>query len=121
MRPNFFRVYGLIALLLSPLASVDIIGHSVNAGPSEVEWLRASFLTSVGVLVGIGLLFLRKWAAIYFSLPLFFLGVWEFLASIPLEPFPYNLLLMAHSLSLTIPLFVTIRVWKQLTWGRRFF
>ena len=121
MRPNFFRAYGLLALLLSPLASVDVIGYSVNEAPSEIAWLRASFLTSFAVLVGVGLLLLRKWAAIYFSLPLFCLGVWKFLAVIPAVTFPYNLLLMVHALSLTIPLFITIRVWNQLTWGRRFF
>ena len=121
MRPNFFRAYGLIALVLSPLASADVIGYRVNAAPSEIEWLRALFLTSIAVLVGVGLLLLRKWAAIYFSLPLFCLGVWEFLTAIPAGHFPYNLLPMVHALSLTLPLFVTIRVWNQLTWGRRFF
>ena len=121
MRPNYFRAYGLIALLLSPLASVDIIGHGLNAAPDEMEWLRRLFLTSVAVVVGFGLFYLRKWAAIYFSLPLFCLGVWEFLLSIQQVTFPSNLLAMLHGLSLTLPLVITILVWKQLTWGRRHF
>jgi hypothetical protein len=32
-----------------------------------------------------------------------------------------NLLVMAHGISLALPLVVTIRVWKDLTWGTRFF
>ena len=72
-------------------------------------------------LVGLGLIFMRKWAALYFSLPLFVYGIMEAFCSIKQVTFPYNLLMMMHGISLTLPLVVTIRIWKQLTWGRRFF
>jgi hypothetical protein len=64
---------------------------------------------------------MRKWAALYFSLPLFAYGIAEAYCSIKQVIFPYNLLVMMHGTSLTLPLVVTIRIWKHLTWGRRFF
>ena len=72
-------------------------------------------------LIGCGLIFLRKWAALYFSLPLFAYGISEAFLAIEQVTFPFNLLVMLHGLSLTLPLLVMIRVWKHLTWGRRFF
>jgi hypothetical protein len=68
-----------------------------------------------------GLLCLRKWAALYFSIPLFCFGLWLFVTSIERIRFPWNLLYMAEGVSLTLPLMVTIRVWSQLSWGKRFF
>jgi len=72
-------------------------------------------------LIGIGLIFMRKWAALYFSIPLFAYGISEAFFSIEQVAFPFNLLVMLHGLSLALPLVVTIRIWKHLTWGRRFF
>jgi hypothetical protein len=72
-------------------------------------------------IVGMGLLFLRKWAALYFSVPLFWFGIQEAFTSIYEISFPLNLLAILHGISLTLPLIITIRVWRQLTWGGRFF
>lgn len=72
-------------------------------------------------LVGFGLAFLRKWAALYFSIPLFWFGLRHAFVSIYEVAFPLNLLAMLFGVSLMLPLVITIRMWKQLTWGRRFF
>jgi len=121
MRPNFFRAYGLVVLLPALFSAVGLIDRYLSPLPIGAAWFRHFFLTAVAMLLGWGLFALRKWAALYFSLPLFCFGVWEFFKSIPEVTFPYNLLLMAHALSLTLPLVVTILAWKHLTWGRRFF
>ena len=110
-----------MVLLLAVLPAVGVIDRYLSPLPVGAAWFRHLLLTAVTILVGCGMIGLRKWAALYFSLPLFCLGVWEFFNSIPAVTFPYNLLLMAHALSLTLPLVVTILAWKQLTWGRRFF
>jgi hypothetical protein len=73
------------------------------------------FLLAVTLLVSFGLMFMRKWAALYFSLPLFMYGIDQAFSSIEAVSFPFNLLLMLHGLSLTLPLVVTIRIWKNLT------
>ena len=110
MRVGFFRAYGVLTLLLSPGAfamSDNDLGRFV--------------LFAAVVVVGWGLIFLRKWAALYFSVPLFCYGVLVILEAIPAIPFPYNLLGMAYGVSLMLPLVVTVRIWRQLVWGGRWF
>lgn len=121
MRPIFFRAFGVVTLSLSlPILRLLI---------SDVLFIthapRQEFRTLIGVafvtFIGIGLLFLRKWAAIYFSVPLFCYGLWLALTSIEPVPFPWNLLYVCEGISLMLPLGVTIRVWSQLSWGGKWF
>jgi len=115
---KLFAAFGVVTLLLSPLV-YPITVHTSE--PSLALVMRGIVLSSATWLVGFGLIFRRKWAALYFSLPLFAYGVAEAFCSIKEVRFPYNLLVMMHGISLTLPLVVTVRIWKQLTWGRRFF
>lgn len=114
-----FRAYGLLVLtvLLLPL----IVAATEVPRLTLAVFLRYGVLIGAVVIVGLGLCALRKWAALYFSVPFFWFGVKEAFVSIYEVPFPLNLLFMLHGLSLTLPLVVTIRLWKHLTWGRRFF
>ncbi len=72
-------------------------------------------------VVGFGLAFLRKWAALYFSIPLSCFGIWLALISISKVAFPLNVFAILLGIFLTRPLALTIRHWKHLTWGRTFF
>ena len=110
MRVGFFRAYGVLTLLLSPGAFAM----------SDNDLGRFALFGAV-VVVGFGLIFLRKWAAIYFSVPLFCYGVLVVLEAIAAIAFPYNLLGMAYGVSLMLPLIVTIRIWRQLVWGGKWF
>ena len=112
------KSFGVLTLLLSSLV-YPITVHTSE--PSVALMTRGMVLLGATVLVGFGLIFMRKWAALYFSLPLFAYGIAEAYCSIKQVIFPYNLLVMMHGTSLTLPLVVTIRIWKHLTWGRRFF
>jgi hypothetical protein len=120
MRVNYFRAFGVLTLLLDMLFFPFVLEAwcTVNARPESVKIL-VSF-TAV-TMVGFGLLALRKWAALYFSLPLFSFGIWFFWTSIEQAAFPYNLLFMCVGLSYMLPLVVTIRIWNQLTWGGKWF
>ena len=117
----YFSAFGVLTLLLSPVVSAFTIGPIPNPDLTPMEAARGAFWFVVMVLLGFGLIARRKWAALYFSLPLFAYGIAEAFFSIEEVTFPLNLLVMLHGLSLTLPLVVTIRIWKQLTWGRRFF
>jgi hypothetical protein len=110
MRLGFFKAYGVLTLFLSscaPELSDDVF--------------RRFILFAAVMVVGFGLICLRKWAALYFSVPLFCYGVLVVLESIPWIPFPFNLLGMAYGVSLMLPLFVTIRIWPRLVWGGKWF
>jgi hypothetical protein len=116
MSRNYFRAYGALTLLLAPAIFADTFFSQ-----TQTQVLRGLFLTAVCELVGFGLASLRKWAALYFSIPLFCIGIRLVGISIYDIAFPWNLLAMLYSLLFTLPLVITIRFWKQLTWGRRFF
>ena len=110
MRIGFFRAYGVLTLLLSPGAF----------SMSDNDLGRFTLFAAV-IVIGWGLIFLRKWAALYFSVPLFFYGALVVLEAIREIPFPYNLLGMAYGASFMLPLVVTIRIWPRLVWGGRWF
>jgi hypothetical protein len=116
---NSFAAFGIVTLFLSPVVWTFAI--EATAPLSAIQTLRMVFLLAVGMLVGVGLLCRRKWAALYFSLPLFVCGIHEAFFSIEQVTFPYNLLFMSHGLSLTLPLVIAICIWKNLTCGNRFF
>jgi len=122
MRMAFFKAFGVVVLLLDlPLLTSAIAQISFTLKmPSrqEFKWL---VVAAAAWPVGIGLLYLRKWAALYFAVPLFCFGLWFALTSIEPIRFPWNLFYMAEGVSLMLPLIVTIRVWSQLSWGGEWF
>jgi hypothetical protein len=121
MRANCFRSFGVLTLVLDLVLfffAIDAL-LTVRPSPGLIIRIQVSFIAIT--IVGLGLLFLRKWAAIYFSLPLFLFGIWFFWTSIEQVPFPYNLLCMCEGLSLMLPLVVTVRIWPELTWGGKWF
>ena len=113
----YFRVYGALTLWLGPV----FLLYLFDGKPTQAQYLRGIVLITAVELVGFGLAFLRKWAALYFSVPLFCFGIQKAFVSIYEIAFPLNLLFMLCGLSLISPLVLTIRLWKQLTWGKRFF
>jgi len=116
MSRNYFRAFGALTLLLNPALFADTFFRQ-----PPPQFLRGFFLLAAVEVVGFGLAFLRKWAALYFSIPLFCFGVRQVFVSTYAVAFPLNLIAMLLGVSLTLPLIVTIRLWKELTWGRRFF
>ena len=98
-----------------------LLGDIPLRAPIPREELRTLIGAGFVTVVGIGLLFLRRWAAIYFSVPLFCFGLWLAVSSIEPIPFPWNLLYMTEGVSLMLPLIVTIRVWPQLSWRGKWF
>ena len=115
MSRNYFRIFGAFTLLLGPALFVP------DANSSWSQFFAQSVVLVVIEMVGFGLAFQRRWAALYFSVPLFCYGVLTFFASIRKFEFPVNLFAMIFGYSLTQPLVLTVRQWRQLTWGRRLF
>ena len=116
MSRNYFRAFGALTLLLNPVVFAAFFRIQ-----TQTQFLRGLFLMAAVEVVGFGLAFLRRWAALYFSIPLFCIGVRQVFVSTYAVVFPLNLIAMLLGISLMLPLIVTIRLWKQLTWGRTFF
>lgn len=117
MSRNYFRAFGALTLLLGPA----ILGDTFFNAQTQTQSLRGLFLLAAAEVVGFGLAFMRKWAALYFSIPLFCFGLWLAFVSIYKVTFPLNVFAILLGIWLTRPLVLTIRHWKELTWGRRFF
>ena len=117
MSRNYFRIFGALTLLLGPTLFAPRLFPIFPLSRFFGELVVMSAIE----LVGFGLAFQRRWAALYLSVPLFCYGVPMFFVSIYNVVFPLNLLAMLFALSLTLPLIGTIRYWRQLTWGGRFF
>ncbi|HEX6728458.1 MAG TPA: hypothetical protein VF074_00530, partial [Pyrinomonadaceae bacterium] len=110
MSPNFFKAFGVVTLLVNLIPFC--FATEAMLGPVESSWqiTRVLILFTAATAVGNGLIHLRKWAAIYFSVPLFIYGIWFAKAAIEEVGFPYNLIWMSEGVSLMLPLIVTIRV-----------
>lgn len=113
---NYFRLFGVLTLLVVAVADLAYLAASRLSDPSSYPSARMMVIFIVLTVLGIGLVCLRKWAALYFSIPLFIYGVWVAWTSISTVPFPLNLFCMCDGISLMLPLIVTIRIWPQLTW-----
>lgn len=72
--------------------------------------------------VGVGLLFLRKWAAVIFSLALIVLTTWmAVVASIAEVPSAFCLMIVATTLVLVLPIIIIVRSWRLLSWRGKWF
>jgi len=122
MNANSFKAFGVVVIYLHLLgfcASLDgILGHA-EFSSSQLLKMRVAFVAIF--IVGVGLIGLRKWAAIYFSVPLFCMGLWIFWGSIEHVPFPWNLVFMLEGVSLMLPAVVTVRLWPYLSWREKWF
>ena len=121
MKANYFRSFGILTLLLDLVLFGFIVDGFSTIASRPGQSVRMFVSLMAVTMVGLGLLFLRKWAAIYFSLPLFLFGIWLFWTSIEQFTFPHNLLYMCEGLSLMLPLVITARIWPELTWGGKWF
>lgn len=122
MRMAFFKAFGVLVLLLDlPVLLTSLAEISSSVQLPSARQARLVIFASLTAVVGIGLLNLRKWAALYFSIPLFCFGLWLSLSFIEPIRFPWNLFYMAEGVSLMLPLVVTIRIWSQLSWGGKWF
>lgn len=123
MNAKPFKAYGVLVLVLDLLGVSTWLPEIAWTGGFSVQQKTIRMLVAfVAVaVVGFGLLHLRRWAAIYFSVPLFCYGVWIAWSAIEQVTFPWNLLYMLQGISFMLPAIVTVRLWPYLTWGRRFF
>ncbi|HEY2866413.1 MAG TPA: hypothetical protein VGJ02_04925 [Pyrinomonadaceae bacterium] len=76
------------------------------------------FLTTV---VGAGLLFSRRWAAVMMSAATTIWGLWLIIGSILEVPFPFLLINISIGIVAMAPLLVTIAFWASLRSGGRFY
>jgi len=123
MDANLFKAFGYLVIFLNAISFgsglVEILS-SYNFNSSQP--MKASVAFCAIYIVGAGLIGLRKWAALYFSVPLLWFGLRMFLYSIEQVPFPWNLIGMSWGVLFMFPAALTVRLWPYLSWrGKSFF
>jgi hypothetical protein len=123
MKTAWCKVFGILLLLFEASMLAMLALPRVRAlGPLDTAALiRISISTFSTIAVGIGLLYRRKWAALYFSLALSSIALWLIIASILYVPFPWNLVNITTGVILLLPPIAVIGSWSELTWGGRWY
>lgn len=104
-----FEILGYSLLFYSPRYA-DI--WPINTG--LVLWLVVC--ASVASAFGIGLILMRRWAAIPFSIMFACVALDLIIGSIVYVPLPYTIINILLGLLMLLPLMATILGWNQLKW-----
>lgn len=92
-----------------------------SAPLDTVALIRFSISNLCIIVVGIGLLYRRKWAAIYFSLATSGVGLFLIFFSILYIPFPWNLPNITLGVIVILPTIAIISTWSDLKWGGKWY
>ena len=116
------RAFGVITFFFEAVILFVLTSQRDRLGP--LPWRE---IISIGVfffattLIGVGLMFLRKWAAIYFSLALVVTPIWLNLDSLGKAPLAWNLIVFVVGLVLLFPIIIIVRSWSLLSWRGKWF
>lgn len=122
MNPQSFKAFGFFVISLELLLfGTDLLEIFWDTHSSASQQIKMWVAFSAVFMIGAGMIGLRKWAAIYFSVPLFCIGLAVCWNSIEQVAFPWNLLWMLEGVSLMLPAVVTVRLWPYLSWGGKWF
>jgi hypothetical protein len=116
------RAFGVITFVFEAALLFVLIGQRSRLGPFPMQFtisIAVFFFTAA--LIGVGLLFLRKWAAIVFSLALVALPIWNAIDTFGKAPFAWHLIVLASAIVLVMPVIIIIRSWPLLSWGGKWF
>jgi hypothetical protein len=109
-----FRLLGVLAILTAVLC---VISFFVNSRASH-SWAHDIFCVIFGIFfatVGVGLLLLRKLAAVLLSVALAVLSLWMIFANILHVPFFYMLINICFAILMLLPAWITVSGWGALT------
>ena len=105
MKGIVFRLFGVGVVLFHALMLLRI-ANDVRIGRVSLDApviTRVSVVTACVLAVGIGLLLLRKWAAVLFSVASASAGLWLIIGSILYVPFPWLFINLGNGLCLFVP------------------
>jgi hypothetical protein len=109
-----FRVFGGLALAFGMLLLVIIVANLRTRGAGGHDLLPGTPFALLSVVIGIGLLLHRKWAAVLFAGALGITGLWLGIMSTVKVPMPWLILNVGLACVLLLPSAVVVRCWSQL-------
>jgi hypothetical protein len=122
METTVFRFFGLATLLFEVVLAYTMYLSRFRFGPlTPAQFLRPLTFFFVATAAGIGLLFVKRWAAIIMSAATSYCGLWLIIGSILYVPFPFNLINIWVGSLLIMPLITTIGYWSSLKPGGKYY
>ena len=123
MSATAIRVFGICTFAFGALVVFGSIGpREWSFGPPPKARLIAGLVFMiVTTMVGVGLLLLRKWAALLFSLALVGFPIWigiDWFGEVPIGVYA---MLLAVVLVLVLPIIIIVRSWRLLSWRGKSF
>jgi hypothetical protein len=124
MNENPLKAAAILSFLFEAIMLVAVIGPDgllyaesrVAGALSLARVARLSLFFFLVNVVGVGLLYRRKWAAICFYTALLAIALWLILGSLLSVPFPWNLFNITLGFALTFPIVTIVRAWPMLSW-----
>lgn len=113
--PSLFRGFGYVAIgfamVLEVLFLLNLRSRIVYNGPnySALAWMGIYWAA-----LGVGLLYLKKWAVALFVVSMSAIGIFVVVRAIIETPFPWTLVNIALGLAFCIPFVPAVRCWHNL-------
>ena len=108
-----------VLVLVSIAAATGHMPHFSKTSTSALEWARIAVIIGLQIVVGIGLVRPRKWAALALSTSLLYPAFWLLHGAIkPSNPQPgdANWLGYIYASLLLLPAILTVKYWNTLIW-----
>jgi hypothetical protein len=115
-----FTTFGVLSILFiaGELFAIYVWHPHSLAPPSGFAHVRELSIAVLGGAIGVGLIRLRKWAAILFSFATLACAMWLIIGSILHVPRPYMFYNFAFAMVFIIPTVATATCWRLLAWKR---
>ena len=111
------RAFGIITFVFDVLILLAFNRLRLLEGHLPLRAIIAmAVYVFVVALIGIGLLLLRKWAAIVFALALVVFPTWMTIDSIGESPAGFFVMMLTAGIGLILPIIVIVRSWRLLSW-----
>ena len=125
MQTFLFRLFGIATLLFGAgiICAFVLTLPRLEADGLVTPKIILRIITMLLLIfgVGIGLFYLRRWAAVILSVGTFVLAGSLIIGTIQGVPFPYSLINYAFGITLFFPIACTIGFWSTLKPGGRFY
>jgi hypothetical protein len=111
---SIFKIFGWLTIGFGSLAIVAILANQERRALGGHSLLPFASVAVLIVLIGVGLLFHRKWAAALFAVLLGGIGLWLATMSVVRVPMPWLILNLGLAFVLIVPGILIVRRWSQL-------
>jgi hypothetical protein len=117
---DIFKAFGILTFIFQLLMIFTlIIGNRREPIPFDLQVIvRTSIFFFLATVIGIGLMYRKKWAAIGFSLANLSVALWLIIGSLLYVPFPWMLINFLAGAVFLIPIYITINFRSQLYDGK---